>query len=101
MQATIPYTGADHELLTKVKELFNKLYKRRQLVRLIGVRFSHLVPGNYQISLFDDTEETVSLYQAIDSIMHQYGEQFLIREAGFAGKRDDKPKVEKWLRQFK
>ena len=58
-------------------------------------------PGNYQITLFDDTQETVTLYQAIDSIKHQYGEQFLIRAAGFDGKRDDKPKVEKWLRQFK
>jgi len=101
IQATIPYTAADHILLTKAKELFNKLYKRRQLVRLIGVRFSHLVPGNYQISLFDDTEETVSLYQAIDSIKHQYGEQFLIRAAGFDGKRDDRPKVEKSLRHIK
>ncbi|WP_026260098.1 hypothetical protein [Segetibacter koreensis] len=49
IQATIPYTAADHVLLAKAKELFTKLYKRRQLVRLIGVRFSHLVPGNYQI----------------------------------------------------
>jgi len=44
---------------------------------------------------------TVNLYQAIDSIKHQYGEQFLIRPAGFDGKRDDKQKVEEWLRQFK
>jgi DNA polymerase IV len=34
MQTTIPYTAADHMLLAKAKELFNKLYKRRQLVRL-------------------------------------------------------------------
>lgn len=101
MQATIAYTAADYLLFAKAKELFNKLYKRRQLVRLIGVRFSHLVPGNYQITLFDDTQETVSLYQAIDSIKHQYGEQFLIRASGFDGKREDKPKVEKSLRQFK
>lgn len=101
MQATIPYAAADHVLLSKAKELFAKLYKRRQLVRLLGIRFSHLVPGNYQISLFDDTEETVSLYQAIDSIKHQYGEQFLIRAAGFDGKRDDKRKVEKALSYFK
>ncbi len=100
-QATIPYTGADHVLLATAKELFNKLYKRRQLVRLIGVRFSHLVPGNYQISLFDDTQEMIRLYQAIDSVKHQYGEQFVIRAAGFDGKRDDRPKIEKSLRQFK
>lgn len=51
IQATIPYTAADHVLLAKAKELFNKLYKRRRLVGLIGVRFNHLVPGNYQITL--------------------------------------------------
>ncbi|MCW3110809.1 MAG: dinB [Segetibacter sp.] len=101
IQATIPYSAADHVLLSKAKDLFTKLYKRRQLVRLIGVRFSHLVPGNYQITLFDDTQEMVNLYQAIDSVKHKYGEQFLIRAAGYDGKRDDKPKVEKWLRSFK
>jgi DNA polymerase-4 len=101
IQATIPYSAADHVLLSKAKDLFTKLYKRRQLVRLIGVRFSHLVPGNYQINLFDDTQEMVNLYQAIDSVKHKYGEQFLTRAAGYDGKRDDKPKVEKWLRQFK
>jgi Nucleotidyltransferase/DNA polymerase involved in DNA repair len=82
-QATIPYTAADHVLVQKAKELFNKLYDRRLLVRLIGVRFSHLVPGNYQINLFDDTQEMVKLYQAIDSVKHQFGEALLMRGAGF------------------
>ena len=57
VQATIAYTAADHVLLSKAKELFNRLYNRRQLVRLIGVRFSHLVPGNYQINLFDEQKK--------------------------------------------
>jgi DNA polymerase-4 len=59
---------------------------------LIGVRFSHLVPGNYQISHFDDTQKMIRLYQAIDGVKHQYGEQFVMRAAGFDGKRDDRPK---------
>jgi DNA polymerase IV len=82
-QATIPYTAADHVLLQKAKELFNKLYDRRLLVRLIGVRFNHLVHGKYQINLFDDTQEMVKLYQAIDSVKRRYGEGVLIRAAGF------------------
>jgi DNA polymerase-4 len=82
-QATIPYTAADHVLVQKARELFNKLYDRRLLVRLIGIRFSHLVPGNYQINLFDDTQEMVKLYQAIDSVKHQFGEALLMRGAGF------------------
>jgi DNA polymerase-4 len=81
-QASIPYTSADHVLLKKVKELFGKLYNRRQLIRLIGVRFTDLIPGTYQIHLFDDTQEVIKLYQAIDSVKKQYGEQYLIRAAG-------------------
>jgi DNA polymerase IV len=78
-QMAIPYTCSDHILLEKVKELFRKLYDRRLLVRLIGVRFSHLVQGNYQISLFDDTQEMISLYQAIDQIKTKFGWQYLMK----------------------
>ncbi len=81
-QAVIPYTSADHILLKTATQLFDKLYDRRLLVRLIGVRFSHLVPGNYQIHLFDDTTETINLYQAIDHIKNRFGENKLIRAAG-------------------
>ena len=97
-QCIIPYTSADHTLLAAVKELFAKLYERRLLVRLIGVRFSHLVPGNYQIRLFEDTQEMIRLYQSIDSIKHRFGEDLLIRAAGFDGKRHRHSKVDKSLR---
>ncbi len=80
-QVTIPYTAADHTLIAVAKDLFNKLYERRMLVRLIGVRVSHMVPGNYQINLFDDTQEMIHLYQSIDSIKKQFGEG-LVRRAG-------------------
>ena len=59
------------------------MYERRQLVRLIGVRVSNIVPGNYQIHLFDDTQEMIRLYQSIDSIKSQFGENVLLRAAGF------------------
>ncbi len=62
--------------------MFDKLYTRRQLIRLIGIRFSDLIPGTYQINLFNDTQEQIKLYQAIDSIKKQYGEKFLIRAIG-------------------
>ncbi|GAA0523096.1 DNA polymerase IV [Chitinophaga japonensis] len=78
-QMSIPYTCCDHVLLEKVKDLFRKLYDRRLLVRLIGVRFSHLVQGNYQISLFDDTQEMIALYQAIDHIKRRFGWQYLMK----------------------
>ena len=42
VQKRIPYTAADHKIIPIVKELFKKLYQRRLLVRLIGIKFSHL-----------------------------------------------------------
>lgn len=78
-QLQIPYTASDHVLLRHVTELFDKLYTRRMLIRLIGVRLSGLVQGNHQISLFDDTAESINLYQAIDKIKHKHGAEKLIR----------------------
>jgi len=82
-QKAIPFTAADHKLQKVVKGLFDKLYQRRMLVRLVGVRFTQLVPGNDQINMFEDTEHQVQLYQAIDSIKKQYGEGLVIRGSGF------------------
>jgi DNA polymerase-4 len=81
-QIHIDYSNADHVLLKVAKELLDKLYERRMLIRLLGIRFTDLVPGNYQISLFDDTQEMIKLYQAVDSIKTQFGEKLLVRAAG-------------------
>ena len=81
-QCAIGYTSCDHLLIPIVKELFQKLFDRRMLVRLIGVRFSHLVPGNYQINLFQDKEEKIKLYQALDSVNHRYGKFLIMRASG-------------------
>ena len=81
-QCTIAFTASDHLLIPKVKELFQKLFERRMLVRLIGVKFSHLVPGNYQIHLFQDSDEMIRLYQALDSVNHRYGKFLVMRASG-------------------
>jgi len=73
LQKRIPYTSFDHILLDTAKELFHKLYRRRILVRLIGVRFTHLVQGVPQLNLFEDTSEMIRLYLAIDRIRKKYG----------------------------
>ena len=78
-QLRIPYTSADHILIPKILEMFKILYNRRLLVRLIGIRFSHLVSGNYQINLFEDTEEALNLYQAMDHIRNRYGDKSVVR----------------------
>ncbi len=82
LQMRVPYTAADHVIIPRVKEMFEKLYNRRLLVRLIGVRFSHLVSGGHQISLFDDTEEMVNLYQALDKMRNKYGDRAVVRATG-------------------
>lgn len=81
-QSRIPYTACDHTLIARAKELFDKLYNRRLLIRLIGVRFSHLVGGGYQINLFEDSEETIRLYQAMDKLRNRFGEGAVRRAAG-------------------
>ena len=85
-QLRIPYTSADHILIPKILDLFKNLYNRRLLVRLIGIRFSHLVTGNYQINLFDDTEEILSLYNAMDNIRKRYGDKSVLRASGMGAK---------------
>ena len=81
LQKHIPYSAADHAIIPVVLELFKKLYKRRVLVRLIGVRFSHLVQGAHQINLFEDTS-ILNLYQAMDKIRNKYGDRAVVRASG-------------------
>ena len=82
VQAHIPYTSLDHVLMMKVKELFDKLYQRRQLIRLIGIRFSHLVQGSYQFNLFEDNVEQIQLYDAMDKMRNKYGDAAVQRASG-------------------
>jgi len=81
-QSRIPYTSNDQTLIDRAKELFDKLYQRRMLIRLIGVRFSHLVGGGQQINLFEDSEEMIKLYQAMDKMRKRYGDSSIQRAVG-------------------
>ncbi|WP_422082213.1 DNA polymerase IV [Ulvibacterium sp.] len=85
-QMRIPYTSADHILIPKILELFRMLYSKRMLVRLIGIRFSHLVSGNYQINLFEDTEEALNLYQAMDHVRNRFGDRCVFRASAMGAK---------------
>lgn len=80
-QRRIPYTAGDRALIQHAHELFDQLYQRRQLVRLIGLRFSELVTGHPQMSLFEDTGEDERLLAAIDKIRRRYGEKTVVRAA--------------------
>lgn len=78
-QRMIPYTSLDRTLIDTTLDLFDSLYQRRVLIRLIGVKFSHLIGGSYQIRLFEDTEKLVRLYKSMDIIRNRFGQQAVIR----------------------
>ncbi|TXC82105.1 DNA polymerase IV [Luteibaculum oceani] len=85
-QMRIPYTSLDDTLIKTTLELFETLYSRRMLVRLVGVRFSHLVQGNYQMDLFQDAPKMLSLYQAMDNIRNRYGQDAVKRAVAMGSK---------------
>ena len=82
-QCRIPYNSADHTLLKYALELFKKLYTRRMRLRLIGVKFSGLVHGQHQMNLFEDTEELMNLYQAMDKMKKRFGSDAVQRASGY------------------
>jgi DNA polymerase IV len=73
LQKRIPYTSFDHLLKEVAKSLFAQLYNRRMLIRLVGVRLSQLISGTYQMNLFEDSPEMISLYRSLDVIRKRYG----------------------------
>ena len=97
-QISIPASASDHRLIPAVHELFEKLYDRRLLIRLIGVRFSKLLQGQEQLSLFDDGARLVPLYGAMDLLRNRYGDLSVLRASGLMerGERRNalKPKSE-------
>lgn len=97
-QCKIAYTSADHILTKNVMELFDKVYQRRMRLRLIGIRFSGLVRGTYQIDLFEDTEEMLSLYAAMDKMKSRYGFDAVMRCAGASFKPNTKDEILKRIK---
>ncbi|NRB60683.1 MAG: DNA polymerase IV [Winogradskyella sp.] len=85
-QKRIPYSAMDHNIIPVVLDLFHKLYNRRLLVRLIGVKFSHLVEGGHQINLFEDNETQLNLAKAIDKMRERFGDRAVISAAGMEAK---------------
>ncbi len=86
MQQNIPYTAFDHQLIPVVKDLFDRLYQRRMLIRLIGVRFSRLIPGSPQLNMFEDSTDLINLYQALDRVRRKYGQKIVRRGVAMANR---------------
>lgn len=85
LQRKIAYSASDQTIIPLVLELYRKLYQRRVLVRMIGVRFSHLVEGAHQINLFEDVK-MLNLYKAMDTIRNLYGDRAVMRASGMTAK---------------
>lgn len=73
LQKKIGYTSFDHVLIPIAKELLARLYTRRVMVRLVGVKLSALVSGAPQLDLFEDAVEQVALYRALDHVRARFG----------------------------
>ncbi|MFD1772111.1 DNA polymerase IV [Sphingobacterium suaedae] len=78
-QVQIGFTNSDKKLTEIVLSIFKKLYSRRMLIRLIGIKFSGLVYGAYQTDLFNDSAEEVNLMQAMDWIRKRYGSDYVMK----------------------
>jgi DNA polymerase-4 len=85
-QVRIPYSAMDHAIIPVVLDLFEKLYNRRLLVRLIGVKFSHIVEGGHQVNLFEDDTKLLHLSDAIDKMRERYGDRAIVSAAGMEAK---------------
>jgi DNA polymerase IV len=78
-QEVIDYTALDDVLIAKVKDLFNKAYEKNRPVRLLGVRFSHMLPITTQMSLFENNLEKLNLYKAVDDIKDRFGSKMVTK----------------------
>lgn len=92
LQEKISLTAAEHILIPGIKNLLKKAWSKNKKVRLIGVKLSQLARGSYQINLFEDNEEQIKLYQAMDNINFKYGDKTICRAAGMeVGTRNFNP----------
>jgi DNA polymerase-4 len=98
LQKRVPYTSFDHVLAEIAQELFARLYQRRMLIRLIGVRFSHMVRGVQQLDMFDDTPEKTSLYLAMDKLRKRFGSDAVRRASGVMTREEREEKADKRIR---
>ncbi|MBM3432472.1 MAG: DNA polymerase IV [Bacteroidetes bacterium] len=83
-QESIPYTALDDTLLAHVKKLFTEAREPGRPIRLLGVRFSHLIPFTLQMSLFENQPGKLKLYQAVDGLKDRYGSRSLTKAANLS-----------------
>jgi DNA polymerase-4 len=88
-QETIDYTSLDDQLIAKAKDLFNKSWQKGRPVRLLGVRFSQMIPFTMQMSLFENNVEKLNLYKAVDDIKDRFGSKSVTKAAVIKNKDEN------------
>ncbi|MBS1919160.1 MAG: DNA polymerase IV [Bacteroidetes bacterium] len=88
-QETVDYTAWDDRLIAKVKDLFGKSWQKGRPVRLLGVRFSQLIPFTMQMSLFENNSEKLNLYKAIDDIKDRFGSKVVTKATVIKNKPEE------------
>jgi DNA polymerase IV len=81
-QTTIPYTFYDDELILQAKQLFHKLWRKGEPVRLLGMRLSELTDEAIQTNLFSNVEKKSELYKAIDEVKNRFGSDLITKATG-------------------
>lgn len=71
-------TSNSKKLMELAINIFQNSVEPNRKVRLVGVRFSELEEGAYQINLFDDREKDVLLYKAIDEMKAKHGKTKIV-----------------------
>ena len=82
LQKKITYTSFDHVLMDVARDLFRRLYERRMLIRLIGIKLGGLIGGVQQLDLFDDNDKMIKLYLSMDKIRMRFGSDAVHRASG-------------------
>jgi DNA polymerase-4 len=88
-QETIDYTALDDRLIAKAKDLFNKSWQKGRPVRLLGVRFSQMIPFTMQMSLFENNAEKLNLYKAVDDIKDRFGSKSVTKAIVIKNKSEE------------
>ncbi len=78
-QKQIDATANDEKLMKEVSSIFNSFYNEPQPLRLIGVRFGNLTSDGIQKRLFDEGEESIDAYKAMDRIKVEFGKKAITK----------------------
>lgn len=82
MQHVIPYTSFDHIIIGNTLKLFDRLYRKGMLIRLVGVKLGGLIDGTQQTDMFGDTAKMLNLYSSIDKMKRRFGTDAVFRATG-------------------